>query len=136
MIELGAPVRRFFLLEPGISFLNHGSFGTTPRPVLEAADRWRHQMEANPDRFFRETMPPALRRAARLLASHLGAREADLVFVENAPTGVGAVLRSLDFKPDDEILTTSHCYGAVRQAIRHVCDRAGCRMVEVDIKLP
>jgi len=136
MIEFGIPAREFFLLEPGISFLNHGSFGTTPRPVLEAADRWRHQMEANPDRFFREIMPPALRRAAGMLASHLGAREQDLVFVENATTGVNAALRSLDFKHGDEILTSSHCYGAVRQAIRHTCERMGCRMLEADIRLP
>src|SRR5262249_27581415 len=111
MIEFGIPAREVFLLESDVSFLNHGSFGTTPRSVLAAADRWRHRMEANPDRFFREIMPPALRRAAGMLASYLGAREQELSFVENATAGANAVLRSLAFKQGDEILTSNHCYG-------------------------
>lgn len=130
------PARELFLLEAGISFLNHGSFGAVPRRVLEAADRWRRQMEANPDRFFREALPAALRRAAGLLGTHVHAREQDLVFVENATAGIDAVLGSVDLKPGDEILTSSHCYPAVRQAIRHACERTGGRMLEAEVRLP
>src|SRR5258706_3366451 len=136
MIEFGMPARELFLLEPGTAFLNHGSFGAAPRPVVGAADAWRRQMEANPDRFFREILPLELRRAAGRLAAYLHAREQDLVFVENATVGINAVLRSLDFHAGDEILTTNHCYGAVRQAIRHVCERTGFRFVEPDLRLP
>ena len=64
MIALGRPLRRRFLLEPGTAFLNHGSFGATPRAVLAAAQRWRVRMEANPDRFLRYVLPGALRAAA------------------------------------------------------------------------
>src|SRR5882762_459951 len=52
MIEFGAAAKREFLLEPGLAFLNHGSFGAPPRVVLEAAEQWRQRMEANPDLFF------------------------------------------------------------------------------------
>ena len=61
MPPLGHSIRRRFFLEPGTVFLNHGSFGTTPRAVLAAAARWRGRMEANPDRFLREVRPGALR---------------------------------------------------------------------------
>jgi isopenicillin-N epimerase len=136
MIEFGIPARGLFLLERGTSFLNHGSFGSTPRQVLDAADHWRRQMEANPDRFVREILPAALRHAAGRLAAHLKAREQDLVFVENATAGMDAVLNSVELRPDDEILTSNHCYPAVRQAIRHACDRKGCHVVVADIGLP
>jgi isopenicillin-N epimerase len=46
------------------------------------------------------------------------------------------VLRALQFDPNDEILATTHTYGAVRQAIRYVCDRTGARLVEADVSLP
>ncbi|HUN69997.1 MAG TPA: aminotransferase class V-fold PLP-dependent enzyme [Burkholderiales bacterium] len=136
MIRFGRPARRRFPLEPGTAFLNHGSFGATPRAVLAASDRWRRRMEANPDRFMREVLPGALRKAAARLAAFLKAKGEDLAFVENATSGANAVLRSLEFRPGDEILATSHVYNAVRQAIRHVSQRSGARLVEVPISLP
>ena len=129
-------MRRRFLLERGTDFLNHGSFGTAPRVVLAAAERWRARMEANPDRFLRHVMPGALRAAAGRLARFLHAQERDLVFVENATSGVNAVLRSLEFRPGDEILATTHTYNAVRQTIREVCRRTGAKLVEARIELP
>jgi isopenicillin-N epimerase len=129
-------MRRRFLLERGTDFLNHGSFGATPRLVLAAADRWRARMERNPDDFLRTALPGALRAAAGRLARFLHARERDVVFVENATSGVNAVLRSLDFRPGDEILATTHTYNAVRQAIREACRRTGAKLVEARIELP
>jgi isopenicillin-N epimerase len=99
MIRLGRPLRRRFLLEPGTDFLNHGSFGAAPRRVLAAAARWQRRMEANPDRFMRLVLPGALREAAARLAGFLKAGENDLVFVENATSGINAVLRSLNCAP-------------------------------------
>jgi isopenicillin-N epimerase len=59
-----------------------------------------------------------------------------VAFVDNATTGVNAVLRALEFGVRDEILATTHTYGAVRQAIRYVCDRTGAKLVEAQISLP
>jgi isopenicillin-N epimerase len=129
-------MRRRFHLEPGTAFLNHGSFGTTPRVVLAAAQRWRLRMEANPDRFLRYVLPGALRAAAGRLARFLHAKERHIAFVENATSGVNAVLRSLEFRPGDEILATTHTYNAVRQTIREVCRRSGAKLVEARIELP
>src|SRR5947207_6751787 len=136
MIEFGAAVKREFLLESGVAFLHHGSFGAAPRVVLEAAGRWRQRMEANPDLFLREILPGKLREAAAELARFIRARPDDVVFVDNATAGVNAVLRALEFRARDEILATTHTYGAVRQAIRYVCDRTGAKLVEAQITLP
>ena len=94
MIEFGAAAKREFLLESGVAFLNHGSFGAAPRVVLEAAEQWRRRMEENPDRFLREILPGRLRDAAAELARWIRARRDDVVFVDNATTGVNAVPRA------------------------------------------
>ena len=136
MIEFGAAAKREFLLEAGVAFLNHGSFGAAPRVVLEAAAQWHRRMEANPDLFLRDILPGRLRQAAAELARFIQARPDDVVFVDNATAGVNAVLRALEFRARDEILATTHSYGAVRQAIRYVCDRSGAKLVEAQISLP
>ena len=136
MPAFGRDLRRKFRLEPGVDFLNHGSFGAAPTEVLDTAARWRDQMEANPDRFLRQVLPEALRNAAGELARFLHAEAEDLVFVENATSAVNAVLRSLNFQPGDEILINSQSYGAVRQAVRYVCERTGARAVEPQVQVP
>jgi isopenicillin-N epimerase len=125
-----------WLLDPDVAFLNHGSFGATPRAVLAEQKRWRARMERHPTHFMSEELPPALRAAASRLAAFVGARADDLVFVENATAACNAVLRSLHFTPGDEILVTDHGYAAVRKAAEYVAARAGARVVEVTVPFP
>src|SRR5260370_17076502 len=136
MPEFGGALQRKFRLEPGVDFINHGSFGAAPIEVLDAAAAWRDRMEANPDHFLRDVLPTALRNAAGELASFVGADGEDLGFVETATPSINAVLRSLDFKPGDEILINSQSYGAVRQAVRYVCERTGAKVVEPRVSIP
>src|SRR5688572_14453400 len=102
MTEFGRAIRHRFLLDPGITFLNHGSFGTIPRDVYAAAGAIRERFEANPDRFIREILPGALREAAARMAEFVQARAEDMTFVDNATAGANTVLRALDFQPGDE----------------------------------
>ncbi len=136
MTEFGRALRSRFLLDPEITFLNHGSFGTIPREVFAVADGVRQRFEANPDRFIREILPGALREAAARMAEFVHAAPADVTFVDNATAGANTVLRALDFQPNDEILTTTHAYGAVINAIRYVAGRSGAKVVEAPVPLP
>jgi isopenicillin-N epimerase len=109
-------------LDPAVTYLNHGTVGVAPRRVLAAQQAIRDEMERGPSRFLlREVSglvgvstgrPSRLREAAGTIASFVGARRDDLVFVDNATTGANAVLRSFPFAPGDEILITDHNYGA------------------------
>ena len=133
---LGRALRHEWLLEPGMDFLNHGSFGATPRRVLRAQDQWRVRMERQPLRFFVDVLPTALRDAAEDLATFLGSRGEHLAFVDNATSGANAVLRSLHLRAGDQILTTNHAYGAVARTIEYVTRRAGAEVVFVDVPFP
>jgi isopenicillin-N epimerase len=134
--ELGHAARHFWRLDPHFITVNHGSFGATPHCILAEQDAWRRRMEAQPTRFMGTVLPDALRTAASRLAAFLGAREDEVVFCDNASSGCNAVLRSLSLAPGDEVLVLDHCYGAVRNTIRFVTERAGARLTEARIPFP
>jgi isopenicillin-N epimerase len=134
--RFGAAMRPHFLLEPGLAFLNHGSFGATPRVVLDARDAWSRRFEADPVRFEIEELGPRLRALAGRVGSLFGVPADELVFVDNASTGVSAVLRSLELRPGDVLVTTSHRYHSVNRALEHVAARAGARVHTIPLPFP
>ncbi|MCZ8175504.1 MAG: aminotransferase class V-fold PLP-dependent enzyme [Burkholderiaceae bacterium] len=129
-------LRTLFLLEPGLVFLNHGSFGACPAPVFEAYQQWQRELERNPVAFLGRRSAGLLRGARERLAAFLGASADDLVFVPNATTGVNIVARSLRLSPGDEVLSTDHEYGACDATLRMVCERAGAVLRRVTLPLP
>ncbi len=135
MRDYGAALRPLWTLDKSVRFLNHGSYGATPKALLEAQSRWRARMEAQPVRFMAE-LPGLLRDAATSCAAFVGVSPDRFAFVENATAGVNSVVRSLCLSRGDEILTTDHVYGAVRQTLRHVAATTGARLVEAPLGLP
>ena len=125
-------------LDPAVSHLNHGSFGATPAPALEAQQRWRDRLESNPTRFMLEQYQPALDLARERVAGFVGAEPAGLAFVNNTTAGVNAVLRSLEatLRPGDEIVITDHGYNACRNAATVTAARTGARVVLAAVPFP
>jgi isopenicillin-N epimerase len=129
-------LRGEFLLDPGIAFLNHGSFGACPRPVFERYQARQRELEREPIDFLDRRLPELLADARAALAAYLGCPAEDLAFVPNATTGVNLAARSLELRPGDEVLATDLEYDTCDLAWEWVCRRAGARYVRVPIPLP
>ncbi|MEP6505805.1 MAG: aminotransferase class V-fold PLP-dependent enzyme, partial [Betaproteobacteria bacterium] len=147
MPAFGRALLSHWWLDPDLTYLNHGTVGVTPRAVLETQQEWQRRIEAQPASFlFREltrmnpdmagATRPLLRRVADEIGAFVGVRGDDLVFVDNASTGVNAVLRSIALAPDDEILILDQAYGAVAKAAGFVARLAGARVVTVETPFP
>jgi len=144
--RFGRGMRAYWPLDPSILYLNHGTVGATPWRVLAAQQALREEMEAQPARYLLRELTglsgpsnravPRLREAAQAVARFMGAQGQDLVFVDNATTGVNAVLGSLELKPGDEILITNLAYGAVRNAAAFAAERRGARLVTLELPFP
>ncbi len=123
-------------LEPGVTFLNHGSFGASPRAVLDAQLEWRRRMEGEPVRFLDRELEASLDAARRQVADFVGASHEDLAFVPNATTGINTILASIRFNVGAELLTTDHEYNASLNALRAAARRDGASVVVARIPFP
>jgi isopenicillin-N epimerase len=127
---------RHWRLDPAVTFLNHGSFGACPGPVLDVQREWQDRMEAEPVRFLARELDGHLVASRAALGEFVGADPDDLAFVTNATGAVNAVVRSLSFKPGDEILTSDHEYNAILNVLRHVAERDGARVIVARLPFP
>ncbi len=135
-----------WLLDPEISYLNHGTVGVTPRRVLDFQQKLRDLMERQPARFILRELAGAsgphklpqtrLRAATERVAEFLGASAADMVFVQNATTGINAVLRSFEFRPGDEMLVPNLAYGGIARTATFVARERGAVVSPVDLVFP
>lgn len=122
-------LRKEWDLAEGVTYLNHGSFGPTPRVVADARNEWSQRLIANPMDFYLRTMEPSLDEAANRLSTLIGAEANDLVFVDNATVAMNVVASSLPLSMDDEIILNTHEYGAVFRIWRSICEQTGAKIV-------
>lgn len=140
-MQYGRHLLAEWMLDPSLSYLNHGTVGAPPRRVMTEYRRIQDLIERHPAQFQLRDLAdtdgsglpqrPHMRVAAEGVAGHLGCSASNLVFVDNATTGVNAVLRSFPFVHGEEILVTSLGYGAVTNTARYVARENGCTVREV-----
>ena len=146
MLTFGRSMLEHWLLDPGYTYLNHGTVGATPARVLAKQQALRDEMERQPSRFMLRELnlhQPApwrtksrLREASDRVAAFFNARPDDLVFVANVTTGLNAVLRSVPLSPGDEVVITDLAYGAVALTAAVVVRERGATLRTVEVPYP
>ncbi len=129
-------MKEHFLLDPKVTFLNHGSFGATPRPVFDEYQRWQRKLEQQPVHFMEYELATGLKNVREHLGEFLGVSAETLLLIPNATYGVNLFAHSCQLAAGDEILTTNHEYGACEGAMTIAAQRQGAQLVYADITLP
>ena len=134
MVSFGEDCKKLFLLEEGFTFLNHGSFGCIPRPVFQAYMKLLEEVESNCDSWFRYKKDARIQKSLKYVARVMNCEAPDLVFVENATTGVQTALKNIKLGPGESILITSLSYpGIINTAKRQSEDIGGvCHVLNLD----
>jgi isopenicillin-N epimerase len=125
-----------FLLDPEIIYLNHGSFGATPRPVFETYQNFQRELERQPVEFLGREFQARMASAREALARYLGTASKDIVFVTNATTGLNIIARSLSLGSGDDVLASDHEYGAMDRTWRFLAQKNGFNYVRNPIHVP
>ncbi len=128
--------REPFLLDPEVTFLNHGSFGACPKSVFDRYQAWQREAERQPVEFWGRRYDGLMNEARAGLGAYLNVSPDDLVFVPNATAGINMAARSLKLHPGDEILTTDHEYGAMDYTWQFVCHRTGAHYRRHVVPIP
>jgi isopenicillin-N epimerase len=129
-------LRRFFLLDPSVTFLNHGSFGATPKPVFHEYQRWQRELENQPVEFLGRRFTGLMSVARQALGDYLQTHADNLVFTPNVTVSTNIVARSLKLEPGDEVLATDHEYGACDRTWRFLSKEYGFSYWNQPIPLP
>jgi isopenicillin-N epimerase len=123
-------------LDPTVTFLNHGSFGACLRAILEVQRGWRDKVEANPVRMLSRDLEDLLDWSRSEIGGFVGANADDIALMPNATAGINTVLRSLRWKPGDEVLATDHAYNASLNALRFAAGASSAKVVVARIPFP
>ena len=136
MAKNNSDLHRKFLLNPEIIFLNHGSYGATPRPVFQAYQRWQRELEAQPVEFLGRRAADLLHNSRAILANYLQADCNDLAYIPNATTGINIIARSLHLHEGDEVLATNHEYGAIDRTWTFLSKKNGFKYINQPVHTP
>jgi isopenicillin-N epimerase len=147
MTSFGHGMLPYWPLEPGLTYLNHGTVGVTPLPILEAQRSIRDDIERNPSRYLLRELcqivvgqpraeKPRLRQAADVVGEFVGARGDDLVFVDNTTTGANGIIRSWPLQAGDEILVSDFGYGGVTRAVTFAARERGAVVRTAEMPYP
>jgi len=125
-----------FYLNPEVTFLNHGSFGACPKPVIKEYQRWQIELERQPVEFLGRRHGKLLLESRKALCCYLDCAVDEIIFVPNATTAINIVSHSLQLSAGDEVLSTNLEYGAMDRMWRIVCEAKKAKYVRAEISLP
>ena len=129
-------MKDWFLLDPDITFLNHGSYGACPKPVFKEYQDWQQKLENQPVQFMTNQVYSAMEKSRESMSQFVGCDEDELVFFQNPTTAVTNVIYNLDLKPGDEVLMSNHEYGALVRAWKMWGKKTGVNIIQQDISMP
>ena len=116
-------LKSLFMLDSNITYLNHGSFGACPKEIFNSLVKWQERLEKDPVKHLAFDVFKHLEGSREALSLYVKCHKDDIAFFPNPSTALNTVLRSLDLKKGDEILTTNHEYGAMDRAWRFLCKK-------------
>jgi isopenicillin-N epimerase len=134
--EIKPMMRDFFLLNPELTFLNHGSFGACPKLIFENYQSFQREMESDPVYFIQKKFQVHLAKAKQALADFIHCNTNDFIFTPNPTVAINTIMRSLKLQVGDEILATNHEYGAMDRTWHFYCKKSGVKYVRQPISLP
>lgn len=139
--SFGHSLRQYFYFEDNYTQLNHGAYGGTPRPVIDAQYSYVAAMERDIDPFMNG--PNGYRACILAARNHLAAmlniaNVNDTVLVDNASEAINDILRNFEppLSADEYIFDLSTAYAPFVGFYNWLGVRQGVRTITAQIDFP
>ena len=134
--SLPGNVHQMWALDPALTFLNHGSYGSAPKSVLRVQAAYRERMERDPVRLFKYDLERLMDTTRERVASFINVNPADLSMMRNATYAMCTILKNHPLKAGDEVLITDHEYGSLHNELERMRIEQGIVVVKAAIPFP
>ena len=131
-----AVIQNSFTVTRGIINLNNGGVSPSPRIVTEAMVRYTWQQEDATAYTMWQILEPQSETIRTGLAEIFGCDREEIAITRNASESLEILLMGMDFKPGDEILTTTQDYGRMLTTLRQRERREGLKLKLIQIPIP
>ena len=129
-------MRDLFLLDPKVTYLNHGSYGACPKSVFKDYQNFQKKLENQPVQFMTKHFWKNLKITRDTLGDFIKCNGDDILLFPNPTTAINNVMENLDITEGDEILTTQHEYGALIRAWSRLSRKKKFTFIKQKIDLP
>ena len=129
-------IQNSFTVTRGIVNLNNGGVSPSPRIVTEALVRYIWQQEDATAYTMWQILEPQSETIRTGLAESFGCDREEIAITRNASESLEILLMGMDFKPGDEILTTTQDYPRMLTTLRQRERREGLVLKMVKIPIP
>lgn len=128
--------RAEYLLDPGVTYFNHGSIGTMPKAVHAARQKYLNICETNPW-FYIWNKPwlEPLKNTREKVAQFLNCQADEIVFNHNTTEGFNLLASGLKLSPNDEVLFSSLNHSGASQCWFHYAPERGYQVRQFEIPL-
>ncbi|KAI9245323.1 pyridoxal phosphate-dependent transferase [Sporodiniella umbellata] len=132
----GKVLREDFPFEKNYIPICHGSFGSYPNSLKPLLEEYRERAESHPDRWQRFEVRELIKHNLEQVAPLLKCSPNDIVFSENATSGVANVLRSFPFEEGDKILCFQTVYANCGKMLEFLENYKKVQLVRVQLDYP
>ena len=129
-------IQNAFTVTRGIVNLNNGGVSPSPRIVTEALVRYIWQQEDATAYTMWQILEPQSETIRTGLAEMFGCDREEIAITRNASESLEILLMGMDFKPGDEILTTTQDYPRMVTTLKQRERREGLVLKMVKIPIP
>ena len=129
-------IQNAFTVTRGIINLNNGGVSPSPRIVTEALVRYIWQQEDATAYTMWQILEPQSETIRTGLAEMFGCDREEIAITRNASESLEILLMGMDFKPGDEILTTTQDYPRMLTTLRQREKREGLVLKLIQIPVP
>jgi len=131
-----AAIQNSFSVTRGIINLNNGGVSPSPRVVTEALIRYIWEQEDCTAYTMWEILEPQSETIRTGLAELFGCDREEIAITRNASESLEILLDGMDFKPGDEILTTTQDYPRMLTTLRQREQRENLKLKLVKVPIP